>query len=164
MTIKVHGVLHVAMVTEDIERLTDFYVRLFDAEVAKRLELTTPCFGAGVGVPGATATTVHLRIPGAQTVLELTQYDRHVRAGTTPAPSNTTGLRHVALAVADIAAAAAELRDQQVEVVGGPVEVDAPAAARGVKFLYLRDPDGNLVELIEPPTAPPHSPRRSNRA
>ncbi|MEU4727674.1 VOC family protein [Streptomyces sp. NPDC023588] len=154
MTIKVQGLLHVAMVTEDIDRLTDFYVGLTGAEVAKRLELTTPRFAEGVGVPGATATTVHLRIPGAQTVLELTQYDRHVRPGDTRAPSNTTGLRHLALAVADIAAAEAELRERRLEVVGGPVEVDAPAAARGVKFLYFRDPDGNLVELIEPPVAP----------
>ncbi|MFD7003214.1 VOC family protein [Streptomyces mirabilis] len=154
MTIKVNALLHVAIVTEDVDRLTEFYVDLFDAEVTKRLELTTPRFAEGVGVAGAAATTVHLRIPGAQTVVELTQYDRHVRPDDTLAPSNTTGLRHLALAVADIAAAEAELRSRQLAVVGGPVVVDEPAAARGVKFLYFRDPEGNLVELIEPPVAP----------
>ncbi|MFE9775786.1 VOC family protein [Streptomyces sp. NPDC005931] len=154
MTITVHGLLHVAVVTEDIDRLTAFYVGLLGAEVAKRLELTSPRFAEGVGVPGAKATTVHLRIPGAHTVLELTQYERSVLPDPAAAPSNTTGLRHIALAVPDIAAAAAELRDRRIEVVGGAVEMDAPAEARGVRFLYFRDPDGNLVELIQSPTAP----------
>ncbi|WP_103533564.1 VOC family protein [Streptomyces sp. SM11] len=154
MTIKVHGLLHVAMVTEDIDRLTAFYTGLLGAEETKRLELTSHRFAEGVGVPGARATTVHLRIPGAQTVLELTEYERSVRPDTASAPSNATGLRHLALAVSDIAAATAELRDRRVEIVGGPVEVDAPAEARGVRFLYFRDPDGNLVELIQPPAAP----------
>lgn len=154
MTIKVHGLLHVAMVTEDIDRLTAFYTGLLGAEVAKRLELTSPRFAAGVGVPDARAITVHLRIPGAHTVLELTEYAWSVRPDTGSAPSNTTGLRHIALAVADISEAVAELRDRRIEVVGGPVEMDAPAEARGVRFLYFRDPDGNLVELIQPPASP----------
>ncbi|GLW70771.1 hypothetical protein Kpho02_30700 [Kitasatospora phosalacinea] len=154
MTVDVTGVLHIALVTPDLERLVRFWTELFGAEEVKRLELTAPWFGAGVGVPGATATTVHLRVPGAATVVELTHYHRGVAPNDPAAPSNTAGLRHLALAVADLAAAEKELRARGVEVVGGPVEVDAPEAARGVKFLYLRDPDGNLVELIEPPAPP----------
>jgi catechol 2,3-dioxygenase-like lactoylglutathione lyase family enzyme len=151
MAIECGGLLHVAMVTGDVDRLRDFYADLFGAEVLKTLDLRTARFAEGVGVPGATARTVHLRLPGAETVLELTQYARAAPSGQPRAPADTTGLRHIALRVADIAAAAGELHRRGVEVVGGPVEVDAPAEAKGTRFLYFRDPDGNLVELIQPP-------------
>ncbi|MZE78364.1 VOC family protein [Streptomyces xinghaiensis] len=155
MAIAVGGLLHVAVVTPDLDRMAAFYTGLFGAEVVKDLSLTTPVFGEGVGVPGATARTVHLRLPGASTVVELTQYAAHHPAADPRAPANAPGLRHLALRVDDIGAAAGELRARGHEVVGGPVEVDRPAAARGTWFLYFRDPDGNLVELIEPPSRTP---------
>lgn len=151
MTIAVRGLLHVAVVTDDLDRLASFYTELFGAEEIKRLHLTSPRFAAGVGVPDGRATTVHLGIPGAQTVVELTQYHEPGRSADRNARSDTPGMRHLALRVDDIAAAVLELRDRGVEVVGGPVEMDEPPSAKGVRFLYCRDPDGNLIELIEPP-------------
>ncbi|MFF0789359.1 VOC family protein [Streptomyces spiralis] len=153
MAIEISGLLHVAVVTRDIDRMTAFYRELFGARVVKELRLTTPVFGEGVGVPGARARTVHLRIPGADTVVELTMYDRHRATGDERAPANTPGLRHLALRTTGIEAAEAELRAWGAEIVGGPVEVDEPAAARGTRFLYVRDPEGNLVELIQPPAS-----------
>lgn len=151
MGVKIDAILHLGVVTRDIDRMVAFYTDVFGAQLVKELSLTTPRFGQGVGVPGATARTVHLRIPGASTVVELTQYAEHQDVGDPRAQANTPGIRHFALRTSDIAGACDELNARGYEVVGGPVEVDEPPSARGTRFLYFRDPEGNLIELIEPP-------------
>ncbi|MFI9330345.1 VOC family protein [Kitasatospora sp. NPDC052868] len=155
MAIQTEALLHVALVTDQLERMEAFYQDVFGARTLKRLDLDSERFAAGVGVPGATAVTVHLLVPGAEVVLELTRY-RAVQPAAPGAPANAAGWRHIAFRVPDLAAAAKELADRGVPVVGeGPVVVDRPAAAAGTGFLYLRDPDGNIVELIQPPAPAP---------
>jgi glyoxylase I family protein len=63
-----------------------------------------------------------------------------------PRPSypEARGLRHLAFAVADIGAAAAELRDKGVEVQ--PVRLDE---LTGRRFTFFADPDGLPLELYE---------------
>ncbi|MER5353617.1 VOC family protein [Kitasatospora sp. NPDC002551] len=164
MAIRTEALLHVAVVTRDVERLSAFYQEVLGAQLLKRLELRSPRFAAGVGVPGAEAVTVHLRVPGADTVVELTEY-RRGEDGTPKAPANAEGWRHIAFRVPDLAAAAEELRRLGLPIEGeGPVVVDLPVEAAGTGFLYFRDPDGNIIELIEPPgpgtsrtPPPPHA-------
>lgn len=64
-------------------------------------------------------------------------------AGGTPPPPGTTGLYHLAILYPDRAALADALR--RVEAAGIPLD---GASDHGVsEALYLRDPDGNGVEL-----------------
>lgn len=64
-------------------------------------------------------------------------------AGGTPPPPGTTGLYHLAILYPDRAALADALR--RVEAAGIPID---GASDHGVsEALYLRDPDGNGVEL-----------------
>lgn len=57
------------------------------------------------------------------------------------------GYTHVALAVSDIAAAQALVKDAGLKISGGPNNY--PGGAAG---LFLRDPDLNVVELYQPAT------------
>jgi len=52
------------------------------------------------------------------------------------------GITHVALVIADLAAAMTALEQQGVPLSGGPV--DFPGGARAV---FVRDPDRNVIEL-----------------
>jgi glyoxylase I family protein len=63
-----------------------------------------------------------------------------------PRPSHpeATGLRHLAFGVADVAAAAAWLAQQQV--ICEPLRIDEWT---GRRFTFLRDPDGLPIELYE---------------
>lgn len=77
-------------------------------------------------------------------------------AGGTPPPPGTTGLYHLALLYPDRAALADALR--RVEAAGIPLD---GASDHGVsEALYLRDPDGNGVELYRdrPEAAWPRNP------
>ena len=56
------------------------------------------------------------------------------------------GIGHLALAVADLEAAVADLRDRQVEIVAPPRAVPDGSGAR---FAFVRDNEGMLVELFE---------------
>ncbi|MCW8084047.1 VOC family protein [Sabulicella glaciei] len=91
---------------------------------------------------------VMLRRPGA-VFLSAGGYHHHIAlntwesAGGTPPPAGHTGLFHVALLYPDRAALAAAVR--RVTEAGWPLE---GASDHGVsEAVYLRDPDGNGVEL-----------------
>lgn len=92
--------------------------------------------------------TVMLERPGAA-FLSAGGYHHHIAlntwesAGGTPPPAHHTGLYHVALLYPDRAALAVALR----RLVAAGVKLDG-ASDHGVsEAVYLRDPDGNGVEL-----------------
>lgn len=146
--ITVTGLLHATIVTRDLPRLETFYVGLFNAKVLQRLDLDSPEFAAGTGVPNARAQTVHLMFADCLTVLEITQYADGVDTGRGRA--DVPGLRHIALGVTNMDEAVAVIREKGVEVLGGgPVRLVSPARVRGVSFMYILDPDGNIVELVD---------------
>lgn len=75
------------------------------------------------------------------------------RGGSTPQEfadpfdgAGTQGYFHWALNVDDLDASFADL------LTAGASEVSAPAAAvrEGARFAYVKDPEGNLIELIQP--------------
>lgn len=55
----------------------------------------------------------------------------------------TPGLRHIALAVDDFDAAYSKLRGQGIKFEGEPY------TNQGNKLVFFRDPDGNLLHLIQ---------------
>lgn len=59
-------------------------------------------------------------------------------------------LHHLCLAVEDLDAAISQLGDQDVELIGGPVEI----AEIGQRIAFITDNLGNIIELAEPGTWP----------
>jgi methylmalonyl-CoA epimerase len=59
-------------------------------------------------------------------------------------------LHHFCLAVEDLDAAVSELRDRDVQLIGGPMEVPAI----GQRIAFVPDNLGNIIELAEPGTWP----------
>ncbi len=55
----------------------------------------------------------------------------------------TPGMRHIAISVDDFDAAQEELRQKNVAFDGEPY------AAGGNRLVFFKDPDGNLIHLIE---------------
>jgi len=82
-----------------------------------------------------------LRVPGGA-VLEIFEFQPQ-RPGS-PARWDAPGLTHVGLNVRDIHAWHRRLLNLEVECLGPPEQ-----SPHGHWFLFARDPDGNLVELIK---------------
>jgi catechol 2,3-dioxygenase-like lactoylglutathione lyase family enzyme len=89
-----------------------------------------------------------LEAPGGHRI-ELLQYLAPVGAPCLLRPCDP-GSSHLCLTVDDIEAVCARLRSAGVEVFNAPAPITA-GASRGAFAAYLRDPNGILIELFQPP-------------
>lgn len=62
-----------------------------------------------------------------------------------PRPTSVTSWNHVAVSVEDCASLVRELTEKGAAVVGGPVR----STSGPYMVAYVRDPSGNLVELVQ---------------
>jgi lactoylglutathione lyase len=147
------GLDHAGVTVASLDRSLAFYEGLLGLDVVAISLLESAEIEAVVGHPGARLRIADMALP-AGGVLELIQYEvpdhepvaaRHTQAGTS----------HIALAVADVRELHARLVAAQADLIStGPVEISGGGEFAGVVVLYLRDPDGNVIELIERPQAP----------
>jgi lactoylglutathione lyase len=127
---------HVGLSVADLERSIEFYERAFGFTPEFRFKLDPhPIEGAML-----------LHESGVR--LELFSHDDG-HAGlqaTTPIEALATrGYGHFALSAADIA----RPFDRAVAVGARPVLTPRPSPEPGVRFAFLADPEGNLIELVE---------------
>jgi catechol 2,3-dioxygenase-like lactoylglutathione lyase family enzyme len=139
---------HVNLIAKDWRQLAHFYEQVLGCvPVPPERKLQGKRLERATGVPGARIQGVHLRLPGLGEMgptLEIFQYNQCL--GTPPAGVNQQGLAHVAFAVDDVKAA----RDAVLAAGGSSVGelVTLPVSeTRAVTFVYVRDPEGNIIEL-----------------
>jgi predicted enzyme related to lactoylglutathione lyase len=141
---------HINLIARDWRRLADFYSRVFGWEpVPPERHLSGVWLDAATGIPAARIHGVHLRLPGHGSkgpTLEIFQY--HHSAERPVQALNRPGFGHIALAVADVAAALAAVRAAGGGSVGEAVSTDIPGAGK-IRFVYATDPEGNVIELQE---------------
>lgn len=61
-------------------------------------------------------------------------------------PAKHTGYTHMALEVTDLEAVKANLKEINIPVTGGPIVLPD-----GAEFIFVRDPDSNVIEFQKPP-------------
>ncbi|AUV82953.1 hypothetical protein C2R22_15970 [Salinigranum rubrum] len=131
---------HVGITVEDLERAVDFYRDVLGLELLDRFSVGGEAFSTGVGVDGASAEFAHLDADGAR--IELVSYDPEGDPVGEPAV-NQPGAVHVGLSTGDLDAFYESLPDD-VETQSAPQRTES-----GTNILFLRDPEGNLVEVLE---------------
>ena len=141
--------VHTNCIARDWRSLTAFYVRLFDCKpVPPERDLAGDWLDDATGVKDSHITGVHLRLPGhgdTGPTLEIFSYD-----AVTDRPdvaANTPGFAHIAFLVDDVAAMAEEVLAAGGSAVGELARRDVPGVGR-LEFQYMRDPEGNMVELL----------------
>lgn len=140
------GLNHVNLVVADIKRALPFYRNVLGFEVADDVTVSDPQLSIGLGVPDAALRAVFLRIPGTSTQIEMMEYSSH--KGTPAGPSARAfdgGFRHIAFQVDDVDRVFSALKAHGVSFVSDPVTVPG-----GTRFVWFKDPDGNVLELIRP--------------
>ncbi len=143
---------HTGLTVADLDRSLAFYRDLLGFEVVLEQEKEGGYLGAIVGRPDAHVRMAHVQLPGSDHRLELFQYLRP--PGSEPSERLEPwriGPTHVCLIVDDLPSLHERLLAAGIDsFLSPPVEVDTGANAGG-KALYLRDPDGALLELFQPP-------------
>jgi len=138
------GLHHTAISTPDLERSIAFYRDLFDFEITMDWSWPkgTDAMDSTHRLRGTSGRVVMLEKGAAR--LEIFQYE-------TPTPQPESGERtnvdhglcHFCFEVTDIPAEYERLRAAGVEFHHAPVDHGTCACT------YARDPDGNIIELIE---------------
>ena len=133
---RITGTHHVALATPDLAQLRKFYVDTL-----------------GLPVVGGFPTHGILFVRAGETVIELVAED--VPAG----GARRGGWDHLALEVADVDTAYAALVARGAAPHSPPEDFPPPPENPALRIAFLCDPDGNLLELVQPLAAryPPTS-------
>ena len=120
---------HIAILTDDYQRSKQFYTEVLGFTVVHETYRKE-----------RDSYKLDLSIDGKYQV-ELFSFPEHRERGSYP---EAKGLRHLAFAVEDVDAAAAELRSR-----GVPVEAVRLDGLTQKKFVFFTDPNGQPLELYE---------------
>jgi len=147
---EVEGLHHTCFTVSDLERSLAFYRDLLGCEVVARRERRGGFLAEIVGYLEAHVRMAYLRVPPSEHLIELFEY---VTPASAPAPiePRLVGAAHLCFLVADLRGLYERLRAAGVDsFFSPPIEVSDGQDAGGLA-LYLRDPDGIVVELYQPP-------------
>jgi catechol 2,3-dioxygenase-like lactoylglutathione lyase family enzyme len=139
---------HTGITVSDLDRSIDFYHDVLGLEFASEPSpiVDDPDLGEKVGVPAAKLRLVTFAVGDG--LLELLQYIEPASSVQSPLPQSALGAQHVALRVDDIAEKVARLTARGVAFLSDVTVVDDGVLA-GWRWVYFRDPDGILLELVE---------------
>jgi catechol 2,3-dioxygenase-like lactoylglutathione lyase family enzyme len=147
---EIEGLQHTGFTVSDLERSIAFYRDVLGFEVFAEGERQGGYFAAIVGYPDTHVRMALVRPPGSSHHIELFQY-LSPEPRTVDLEPRLVGATHVCLIVDDLPALYERLRAAGVDdFFTPPVEVDRGINAGGFA-LYLRDPDGIILELFQPP-------------
>ncbi|NLF27145.1 MAG: VOC family protein [Clostridiales bacterium] len=144
----INAIAHVGITVEDLERSIRFYCDNFGFSLQRRAHFSEAFFEKNESLyrlpPRTTlCDTAILSAPKGGAQLELFRFSDQLSSQ--EIPWNRRGITHIALEADDVPTLAEELRGNGVEFcIGVGVRPD-----KG-HWLFVRDPDGNLVEVMEP--------------
>jgi catechol 2,3-dioxygenase-like lactoylglutathione lyase family enzyme len=144
----VKGCDHIGIQVRDVESSARFYEEALGFEQVERWTLSHPYVQRVVGYyPDVTLEIALLAIPDSSVFLEIVEYRGVDRAAIDPATANP-GTGHFCLFVDDLDDFHAKLTAKGVEFVSG-VETPTWGPNKGGRLVYMKDPDGIRVELVE---------------
>jgi catechol 2,3-dioxygenase-like lactoylglutathione lyase family enzyme len=143
----VTGIDHAGITVSSLDRSLAFYRDLLGLRV---IEISgEEDVGEIIGIDGARIRAADLDA-GDGRIIELLEYVQGSAGRVTQQP-NGIGCPHVALRVRDLAEALRRLAEAGHEPAGRPVTITGTLAWDGATVVYLRDPDGALIELVQRP-------------
>jgi catechol 2,3-dioxygenase-like lactoylglutathione lyase family enzyme len=143
---------HINLIARDWRKLAEFYCQTLGCVPAPpERDLSGAWLDEATGLTGAHIRGMHLRLPGAECgdsgpTLEIFQY---ADGPEHPAPAvNRPGYGHIAFVVDDVQAARqAVLAAGRYRHALGQVVTRAIPGAGAITFVYVTDPEGNVIEL-----------------
>jgi len=138
------GIGHIGISTADTQRLVRFYVDLLGGEVVGEIDWNPGTkVDKVIGIPNSAAHGTLVRLPG-NAFIEIFEYRAPLgKPKPQDYPVSDLGIPYFSLLVDDIAGEYARLK-----AAGVPFTTE-PQDFVSAKCTYCRDPDGNIIELIE---------------
>jgi predicted enzyme related to lactoylglutathione lyase len=140
--------VHTNLVAQDWQKLAQFYQQVFGCiPVPPERDLAGQWLEKATSLPDAQIRGMHLRLPGygdKGPTLEIFQYNHQTKRP--EIAINRPGFAHVAFAVDNVETAREAVLAAGGGTVGEIASVEIPGAGT-VTFVYLTDPEGNIIEL-----------------
>jgi len=147
MTSPVLSVGHTGITVSDLDSSVRFYREILGLPVSEKAHCTGEMFEKVTGVPGADLDVCFVRAPGH--VIELL-CDRAPGRVSSALRSCDPGFMHLCLKIRDIDGVLMSASRAGFAPVGEVQRVSEGLLA-GLRVVYMRDPDGVVIELIEEP-------------
>jgi lactoylglutathione lyase len=144
------GAHHTSFTVADLNRSVEFFRDVLGLELLFVREVFADYFDRIVGLPKCEVHAALFRIPNSNHHVELFQYLEPLGTPHSSKPCDP-GSCHLCLLVDDLPQLYEKLKAKGVACVSEPVTITA-GPNRGALALYLRDPNGVLIELFQRPS------------
>jgi catechol 2,3-dioxygenase-like lactoylglutathione lyase family enzyme len=139
---------HTNIAAKDWRRLAEFYIHVFECRLKPpQRNLSGGWLDRATGLKNTRLEGVHLVLPGhgenGPTLEIFTYQDMQLRE---PVMANHAGLTHLAFEVDDLENVYSKALEMGAVELGRPVEKVIDGVGT-LTFVYLRDPEGNIVEI-----------------
>jgi catechol 2,3-dioxygenase-like lactoylglutathione lyase family enzyme len=163
---------HAGLVVSDMEAMDAFYTRVIglvrvtdlriedaDAPVRWPDAMRVAALDTLLQTHGTQVEVRHYQGPGAPMAFELLKYDSAPAQQIERSTTSPLGLTHVGFVVDSIDRVIAAVRREKLGTV---LSEPQTLADFGGRFVFLRDPEGNFVELKEPLPQPEQQPEQQS--
>jgi catechol 2,3-dioxygenase-like lactoylglutathione lyase family enzyme len=147
--VTVRGIDHAGVTVASLEAALHFYRDLLGLRVTDQGEDGGPELDAMTGLSGVRIRYAELDL-GAGQLLEVIEAIEPAGTRLEQRPVDP-GAAHLALRVDDVDAVCARLAAAGVTVPGRPTTITAAGPWQGARCVYVEDPDGRTVELVQRP-------------
>jgi catechol 2,3-dioxygenase-like lactoylglutathione lyase family enzyme len=147
--VSVRGIDHAGITVASLKEALRFYRDLLGLCVTDQGEDSGPELDAITGMSGVRMRYAELDL-GAGQLLEVIEFGRPDGKRLVQAPPDP-GAAHLALRVDDVDGLYERLLAAGVTVPGRPTTISAPGHWNGARCVYVEDPDGRTVELVQHP-------------
>jgi catechol 2,3-dioxygenase-like lactoylglutathione lyase family enzyme len=141
--------IHTNIATKDWKALADFYIQVFHCRILPQVrKLSGSWLDRATGLPNVKLEGVQLQLPGYDDdgpTLEIFSY-QDLQEDSTPSMLNRTGLTHIAFEVDDVDRTLKAALQHGAQPLG-PVSKLTVVGVCDLKFVYFRDPEGNIVAI-----------------
>ncbi len=139
---------HVSIVSSSYKKLADFYIKVFGCRVKPPIrDLKGPWVDSLTSIKNAHIKGVHLLLPGhgeQGPTLEIFEYNKIVSDNNKEL--NKSGFTHIAFGVDDVKKYIELVLQNGGSLVGEHVEATVEKAGE-ISVVYVKDPEGNIIEL-----------------
>jgi catechol 2,3-dioxygenase-like lactoylglutathione lyase family enzyme len=137
---------HFSLTVSNLDKSVDFYQNLIGLELISCADRPQEYSEKVTGIKGSQLKVAYLR--GHGITLELIEYAGSKKR--TPSTCDNIGAGHICFNVDSLSDVLEQFKKHGAKLVGEVVEVVA-GANKGALAVYTSDPDGIVIELIQPP-------------
>jgi glyoxylase I family protein len=140
-------VRHIGITVSDLDKSLEFYRDYLGFKVEKQMVESGECIDRFSALEGVSVTTVKMSGTEPTGMIELLYYHSHNDDSPQSAdyPITRVGCSHFALTISDLDSLYENLINAGIRF-NYPVQISPDG---NVKIAFCRDPDGNLIELVE---------------